>query len=157
MPEELWTGCTPSLAHLRIFGCFAYAHIPKELRQKLDPKSEKLLFVGYCEDSKGYCLMDPKTGQITKSRDVIFLENSESENGDRTPSPATLLEDFNEEGKDSEAIQTDLLKTQSKRMKPEALFSVGQRGHINQSKWKIMSHTSPWAMIQQTQRMLQKP
>lgn len=75
MPEELWSGSIPSLAHLRVFGCAAYAHVPKELRQKLDPKGEELLFMGYCEDSKGYRLMDPKTKKVTRSRDVIFLEN----------------------------------------------------------------------------------
>lgn len=32
MPEELWSGSTPSLDHLRVFGCTAYAHVPKELR-----------------------------------------------------------------------------------------------------------------------------
>jgi transposase InsO family protein len=30
MPEEIFTGNKPSIANLRIFGCKAYAHIPKE-------------------------------------------------------------------------------------------------------------------------------
>lgn len=74
-PEELWSGSTPSLAHLKIFDCRAYAHVPKELRQKLDSKGTELLFVGYCQDSKGYRLMDPETKKITRSCYVIFLEN----------------------------------------------------------------------------------
>lgn len=49
-PEELWSGSTPSLAHLKIFGCRAYAHVPKELRQKLDSKGTEMLFVGYCQE-----------------------------------------------------------------------------------------------------------
>ena len=29
-PQEVWTGKKPSLSHLRIFGCDAYVHVPKE-------------------------------------------------------------------------------------------------------------------------------
>src|SRR5690606_23480010 len=47
-PYELWTGKTPDLSHLRIFGSIAYMHIPKEKRRKLDAKSKKCIFVGYC-------------------------------------------------------------------------------------------------------------
>ena len=43
--EELWTCKTPH--YLRVFGCEAYAQVPKELRQKLDPKSQKCIFIGY--------------------------------------------------------------------------------------------------------------
>ena len=31
IPEEAWSGKKPSYSHLRIFGCEAYAHVPKEL------------------------------------------------------------------------------------------------------------------------------
>ena len=30
MPMEAWLGHKPSLRHLRVFGCEAYAHVPKE-------------------------------------------------------------------------------------------------------------------------------
>ena len=33
--EELWSGKAPSYKHLRVFGCKAYCHIPKENRNKL--------------------------------------------------------------------------------------------------------------------------
>lgn len=29
-PQEVWTGEKPSLSHLRVFGCDAYVHVPKE-------------------------------------------------------------------------------------------------------------------------------
>ena len=38
-PHEVWTGKKPSLSHLRVFGCDAYVHVPKEKRTKLDNKS----------------------------------------------------------------------------------------------------------------------
>jgi len=77
-PEEAWSKRKPDLAHLRIFGCKAMAHIPKQLRKKWDSKSREYIFIGYCEDSKGYRLWDPEHKSIVKARDVIFLENTKA-------------------------------------------------------------------------------
>lgn len=38
-PVEAWTGKKPDLTHLRVFGCRAFAHQPKQERKKLDSKS----------------------------------------------------------------------------------------------------------------------
>jgi hypothetical protein len=73
-PYECWYGEKPSLAHLRVFGCIAYAHIPKERRTKLDSKSIKCLFVGYSLESKAWRLFDPIKKHVFISRDVQFLE-----------------------------------------------------------------------------------
>ncbi len=35
-PYEAWTGEKPQMQGLRIFGCQAFAHIPKDERKKLD-------------------------------------------------------------------------------------------------------------------------
>lgn len=43
-PYEVWTGKKPFLSHLRVFGCEAYVHVPKEKQTKLDPKDEKVHF-----------------------------------------------------------------------------------------------------------------
>ncbi|CAL8166112.1 unnamed protein product [Prunus armeniaca] len=40
-PFEAYSGRKPGLAHLKIFGCVCYVHIPSEVRQKLDAKSTK--------------------------------------------------------------------------------------------------------------------
>ena len=53
-PYERWYGCRPNLEHLRVFGCAVYAHIPDCNRRKLDGKAEKLRFVGYSKNPKGY-------------------------------------------------------------------------------------------------------
>lgn len=73
-PYEMWYGRKPNLSHIRIFGTEAMVHIPKQKRQKWDKKSTKLILVGYCENSKGYRLLDPTSRKIIKSRDVIFHE-----------------------------------------------------------------------------------
>lgn len=50
IPEEEWQGRRISYSHLKVFGCQAFAHVPKEKRSKLDPKSEPCIFIGYGED-----------------------------------------------------------------------------------------------------------
>jgi hypothetical protein len=55
-PHEVWSGKKPSIAHLRVFGCDAFMHVPKEKRSKLDNKAEKCIFVGYKDGIKGYKL-----------------------------------------------------------------------------------------------------
>ena len=73
--EELWTGKTPDYAHLCVFGCGAYAHVPKELRQKLDPKSQKCIFIGYgTKGEMGYRLWNPESHKVIRSSHVIFNE-----------------------------------------------------------------------------------
>ena len=52
-PYEAWHGSKPDVSHLKVFGCIAYAHINLENRQKLDDKSEKCIFIGYSEQTKG--------------------------------------------------------------------------------------------------------
>jgi hypothetical protein len=58
-PHEVWNGKKPSLKHLRVFGCDAYVHVPKENRSKLDKKDEKSIFIGYKDGVKGYKLWNP--------------------------------------------------------------------------------------------------
>ncbi|XP_072154388.1 uncharacterized protein [Bemisia tabaci] len=76
-PEEMWSGERTNLVNLKIFGCKAYCHLPKVKRNKLDAKSKIMIFVGFCENSKAYRLIDPQNPTIfTKARDVIFDETS---------------------------------------------------------------------------------
>ena len=52
--EEKYTGNKPDLAHMKVFGCIAYVHVPDELRTKLNAKIEKCVFIGYSLEKKGY-------------------------------------------------------------------------------------------------------
>lgn len=74
-PYKMWTGKEPKLSHVRIFGSKAMVHVPKEKRTKWDKKSREMILVGYCENTKGYRVMNPMTHQVTKSRDVVFFES----------------------------------------------------------------------------------
>lgn len=73
-PEEIWTRAKPDLTALRVFGCKAMVHIPKENRSKLDPKSAECVFVGYSDTSKAYKLYNTKSRKLIVSRDVTFFE-----------------------------------------------------------------------------------
>ena len=73
-PHEVWSRKKPSLQHLRVFGCDAYVHVPKENRSKLDNKVEKCIFIGYKDGVKGYKIWNPENKKIVYSRDVVFRE-----------------------------------------------------------------------------------
>ena len=73
-PEEKFSGRKPDLAHLKVFGCIAYVHVPDELRTKLDPKAEKCVFIGYSLEQKGYKCYNPVMHKLRVSRDVVFDE-----------------------------------------------------------------------------------
>ena len=46
-PYKAWHNEKPDLKHLRMFGCAAYMHEPKELRTKLDWTIKHCILVGY--------------------------------------------------------------------------------------------------------------
>ena len=74
---------------LRVFGCEAYAHIPRELRTKLDPKATKCVFLGYSSEAKAYRLWEPSDCKIIVSRDVTFNEPRLLEERERPILPST--------------------------------------------------------------------
>lgn len=77
-PQEAWSGRKPSIVHMRVFGCIAYAMVPNTKRGKLDPKGTKSLFIGYCKGTRSYRLMCIETKKIIRSCDVIFVEDTTS-------------------------------------------------------------------------------
>ena len=64
-----------------MFGCKAFAHVPKEQRTNLDDKSVPCIFIGYGDEEFGYKLWDLVKKKVIRSRDVIFRE-SEVRNAD---------------------------------------------------------------------------
>lgn len=74
MSMEAWSGHTPSLRHLIVFGFEEYAHVQKEKRTKLENKAMKCIFIGYNYDVKGYKLWDLVAQKAIHSRSDIFRE-----------------------------------------------------------------------------------
>ena len=109
-PEEAWKGNKVDISYLKIF-----MHIPDQQRKKLDARSRKLIHVGYCEESKGYRLIDPKDGKLYKARNVAFLENemkkestTEGENEQSQTEEILPTED-------SESIEENILEKEEKQ------------------------------------------
>ena len=75
VPERAWTGKDVSYKYLRVFGCRAFVHIPKDEKSKLDSKAKQCIFLGYAHEEFGYRLWDPVDKKIIRSRDVVFLED----------------------------------------------------------------------------------
>ena len=75
-PLQAWSEKKQSVSNLRVFGCAAYSHIPKDERTKLSPKARRCIFLGYGDVTKGYRLYDPSKAHVIHSQDVIFDETS---------------------------------------------------------------------------------
>ena len=73
-PFERWYGHKPDISHLRVFGCAAYCHVPSTERRKLDKKAQRMCFIGYSKNPKGYRLIDLNTEKVVTRRDVAFNE-----------------------------------------------------------------------------------
>jgi len=79
-PFKLFHGRKPRVDFLRVFGCLA--KIPEKKRSgwqgKLDPRSKKVVFVGYGQQSSTYRLFDPSLSgvkSVFESREVCFDES----------------------------------------------------------------------------------
>ena len=52
---DLWFGNKPKLSFLKVWGCDAY--VKKLQPEKLEPKSEKCVFIGYPKETIGYTFL----------------------------------------------------------------------------------------------------
>lgn len=73
--KEAWSSTKLNVSHFLIFTCIAFSHVLEELRQTLENRSEKCIFVGYSEQSKAYRFYNLITKKFVVSRDVKFFEN----------------------------------------------------------------------------------
>jgi hypothetical protein len=68
----MWTGKTPSLSFLKIWGCEVY--VKKHESDKLTPKSNKFIFVGYPKETLGYYFYNWSDGKVFVAQNGVFLE-----------------------------------------------------------------------------------
>uniref|UniRef100_A0A0D2ZWQ2 Retroviral polymerase SH3-like domain-containing protein n=1 Tax=Brassica oleracea var. oleracea TaxID=109376 RepID=A0A0D2ZWQ2_BRAOL len=73
-PFDVLNKHKPSVDYLKVFGCLCFVLVPGELRNKLDARSTKAMFIGYSTTQKGYKCYDPETRRVLISRDVKFIE-----------------------------------------------------------------------------------
>ena len=71
-PYELWFGKKPKLSFLKVWGCDTYV---KRLQpDKLEPKSEKCVFIGNPKETIGYTFYHRSEGKIFVAKNGTFLE-----------------------------------------------------------------------------------
>ncbi|RDX85891.1 hypothetical protein CR513_32846, partial [Mucuna pruriens] len=83
VPNKIWFGKDVKYDHLRVFGCKAFVHVPKDERSKLDMKTRQCIFIGYGHDEYGYRMYDPVEKKLVRSRDVQFMEDQTIEDIDK--------------------------------------------------------------------------
>ena len=91
VPKTVWTGKDVSYDNLRVFGCKAFVHIPKDERSKLDVKAKPCIFLGYGHEEFRYRLWDPLSRKMVRSRDV-FLEDQLLDDGDKVEKASSSTE-----------------------------------------------------------------
>ncbi|KAK1662819.1 hypothetical protein QYE76_050978, partial [Lolium multiflorum] len=71
-PYELWFNKKPKLSFLKVWGCEAY--VKKLQPDKLEPKAEKCVFIGYPKETIGYTFYHKSEGKIFVAKNGTFLE-----------------------------------------------------------------------------------
>jgi transposase InsO family protein len=71
-PYELWHGKKPKLLFLKVWGCEAY--VKKLQPNKLEPRAEKFIFVGYPRETIGYTFYNKAEGKLFVTKNSTFLE-----------------------------------------------------------------------------------
>jgi hypothetical protein len=71
-PYEIWTRKRPGLSFLKVWGCEAY--VKRLISDKLTPKSDKCLFVGYPRETKGYYFYNKVEGKVFVALNGVFME-----------------------------------------------------------------------------------
>ena len=106
-PIERFTDVKPNLSKLRVFGSWAWAHVPVEKtrgRHKLDARAVKCRFLYYTQGGHAYMLMD-EGGNTFEAVSVRFDETlvTQSNGGESEIRPESLdLTDLNDEEEEEE-------------------------------------------------------
>ncbi|XP_076544682.1 uncharacterized protein LOC117610925 [Osmia lignaria lignaria] len=75
VPLTFWSDRKPSVRHLKVFGCLAYARLPSQGRRKLDDRAVECIFVGYATQTRGYRLWCPQKQDVITINHVKFVED----------------------------------------------------------------------------------
>lgn len=74
-PLEVLKNRKPNLSHLQVFGCVCYVLAQSVHGDKLDTRSNKCVFLGYCSTKKGYICYDVASQKVIVSCHVCFEES----------------------------------------------------------------------------------
>jgi Reverse transcriptase (RNA-dependent DNA polymerase) len=142
-PFEVFYGHTPSVQHLRTWGCKVAVHIKDMHRNKFDSKSWEGIMVGYGTSQKGYRIYDPKARDVTLTRDVVFFEeellegNGKEVIGDDGP--------LNWPSNDVEQSDPTIVSKPPTELEYE---SAEDDGHFEEPPPKKVQHKSPTLIVE---------
>ena len=160
-PHEKYFGTKPDLSHLKVFGSISFVHVPDEKRRKLDPKSEKMILVGYSLEQKGYKCFNPVTRQSQVSRDVVFDEVA-SWYGPTSVTPVVF--ETSRSGADSESEEEEMLTTIMNGEPAESLSALQLTGpEVSSSNQSLARHeetsdvVSPWCYTRRKKKKGKMP
>ncbi|KAI5403230.1 hypothetical protein KIW84_050707 [Lathyrus oleraceus] len=71
-PYEIWSGKKPHISYMKIWGCEVY--VKRQISTKLEPKSDKCLFVGYPKETRGGRKVELEEIQESQSIDTPMEE-----------------------------------------------------------------------------------
>ncbi|CAM8887225.1 unnamed protein product [Rhodiola kirilowii] len=71
---ELWKGKKPTVKYFHIFGSQCYILRDREYQQKLDPKSDEGIFLGYSTNSRAFRIYNKRTGVVMESINVVVQD-----------------------------------------------------------------------------------
>ena len=74
-PHERLYSQPPDYASLHTFGCACWPNLRPYNARKLEFRSKQCVFLGYSNHHKGFKCLEPSTGRVYVSRDVVFDEN----------------------------------------------------------------------------------
>lgn len=100
-PLEAWNKKKPNISHLKVFGCDAFVHILKQFCKKLESKSSKCIFIGYCQESTGYRQWDKTNKKMLISCNVIFHEDIVEMSAADEPQKTFVLHSLERRGENS--------------------------------------------------------
>ncbi len=70
-PFEKFYGKKPDISSIRTFGCDIWV-LNQGAKGKLDPRSNKYIFIGLSDDTHAYWYYKPRNGKVAKSQNVVF-------------------------------------------------------------------------------------
>jgi hypothetical protein len=74
-PFEANHGKKLAVGFLRTFGYLGFVKNKKPGLKKMDDRSAPMVFIGYSEGAKAYLMLEPNTGKVHISHNVIFDES----------------------------------------------------------------------------------
>jgi histone deacetylase 1/2 len=74
-PYDRLLGSPPDYSFFRTFGCAVWPNLRPYNARKLQYRSTRCVFLGYSNLHKGFKCLEPTTGRVYVSRDVVFDES----------------------------------------------------------------------------------